>query len=193
MRAQQKYIFTVVFLAFLIMGCGVISVFGEQYKAGEYRVKAAFLYNFINFVEWPPQSLFQSSPTITLCIVGDDPIRDALNELKNDTVRGKKLTIKYRSADDIRGCNILFVPASEKHNAAKIVRSVGKSDVLTVSDTEETAQQGIIINFFIEQKKVRFTINIDAARLAGLKISAKLLKLAKIFEAAEGRAASKEY
>ncbi len=122
----------------------------------------------------------------------DDPFRDALNELNNDTVRGKTLTIKYRSADDIRGCNILFVAASEKHNVAKIVRAVGKSDVLTVSDMEELAQQGIIINFFVEQKKVRFAINVDAARRAGLKISAKLLKLAKIFDAAESRAASKE-
>ena len=187
MRERRKYCIHIVLFVFLVAGCGVPSIFAGQQKAGEYQVKAAFLYNFINFIDWPPQSSIESRPTITLCIVGDDPFGDALEDLQNETVRGKKLAIKYRSYDDLRGCDILFLPVSEKHHAAKILRSIGKSDVLTVSDTEESARQGIIISFFIERQKVRFAVNIEAARRAGLKISAKLLKLAKIVAVDEGK------
>ena len=185
MREHWQYFITIVILALLMIGSAAPSVFAEQQKAGEYQVKAACLYNFINFIEWPPQSSFESSPTITLCIIGDDPFGGALTDFQNETVRGKKLLIKHRSSDDLKGCNILFLPASEKHHAAKILRSIGKSDVLTVSDTEESAKQGIIISFFIEQKKVRFAVNRYTAQQAGLKISAKLLKLAKIIDSEE--------
>ncbi len=187
MRKRSKYFITIVIITFLLTGFSVSSICAGEQRAGEYQVKAAFLYNFINFVEWPQQSLFENSPTINLCIIGDAPFGDALNDFQNETVRGKKLIIKYRSADDLRGCNILFLSESEKHHTAKILRSVGKSDVLTVSDTEESARQGIIISFIVEQKKVRFAVNIDAARRAGLKISAKLLRLARIVGAAEGK------
>ncbi|HTZ19072.1 MAG TPA: YfiR family protein [Dissulfurispiraceae bacterium] len=193
MEQYRRHFIAIVIFAFLVTGCGVPFVFGETYKAGEYQVKAAFIYNFINFVEWPPQSSFAGSPTITLCIIGDDPFGDALRDLQNETVRGKKLTVKYRSPDDIRGCNIIFLSASDKYHASKIVRSVGKSDILTISDTEESAQRGIIISFFVEQNKVRFVINTGAAKRAGLNISAKLLKLARILDAAEGSGTSREY
>ena len=143
MREYRQHYITIVILALLMIGSAAPSVFAEQQKAGEYQVKAACLYNFINFIEWPPQSSFESSPTITLCIIGDDPFGDALEDLQNETVRGKKLAIKYRSYADLRGCDILFLPLSEKHHAAKILRSIGKSDVLTVSDTEESARRCI--------------------------------------------------
>ena len=185
-ESLKRFIYFAVFVL-LIAGCSVSSVFAGQQKAGEYQVKAAFLYNFINFIDWPSQSSLKSSPNITVCIIGDDPFGDALEDLLNEPVQGKKLAIKYRSYDDLRGCNILFLPVSEKHRTAKILRSIGNSDVLTVSDTVESAQQGIIISFYIEQQKVRFTVNVGAAKRAGLRISAKLLKLATIVDSGEGK------
>lgn len=187
MRELGEYFIIIVIIALLVAGCGVPSVFAGQQIASEYKVKAAFLYNFINFVEWPPQSSFDSDPTITLCIIGDDQFGDAFNDFQNESIKGKKLNIEYRAFDDLRGCSILYLTASEKHHATKIVRSVGKSSILTVSDTEESSRQGIIISFFIEQKKVRFAINVDAARRAGLKISSKLLKLANIVVTADNK------
>jgi len=95
--------------------------------------------------------------------------------------RGKKLVIRmYRPFDDLEGCHLIFIPASEKGRAGQILRPVREANVLTVSDTFEEGRQGAIISFFIEQNKVRFAINIEAAKKAGLKISSKLLRLAKI-------------
>ena len=171
----------IIIIAFWLIACNAEMVFADQQKAGEYQVKALFLYNFINFVDWPADSSFSSSPTINVCIFGDDPFADALDDIRNETVKGKKLAIRfYRPFDQPEGCHLLFIPASEKNHIGQILRSVREPDVLTIADTIEGGRQGAIISFFIEQKKVRFAINIEAAKRAGLKISSKLLRLSKI-------------
>ena len=168
-------------LVFYLVAGNTTVVSADQQKAGEYQVKALFLYNFLNFVDWPAGSSFSTSPAINVCIVGDDPFGDALDNIRNETVKGKNLAIRiYRPFDEPEGCHLLFIPASGKSHAGQVLRSVRDANVLTVSDTVEEGRQGAIISFFIEQKKVRFAINIEAARRAGLKISSKLLRLAKI-------------
>jgi hypothetical protein len=182
---MKRYLVNILLLFCLILG-GAAEVFAEQRSPGEYQVKALFLYNFINFVEWPADSSFSSSPTVNVCIVGDDPFDDALDAIRDERVKGKRVVIRrYRSYEERRGCHLLFIPASEGIQTENIVRSVRDSAVLTVGDTEESARQGAVIGFFIEQKKVRFAVNLEAARRAGLKISAKLLKLSKIVRSAE--------
>lgn len=181
---MTKLLFNIIF-AFWLIACNAAVVNADQQKPGEYQIKALFLYNFLNFVEWPADSSFYSNPTINVCIIGDDPFADALDEIRNETVKGKKLAIRfYRPFDETEGCQLLFIPASEKNHAGHILRSVREANVLTVADTAEMARQGAVIGFYIEQKKVRFAINIEAARRAGLRISAKLLKLAKIVKPA---------
>ena len=177
---MNKFFIIIVFILALNL-CGVLNVFADEQKPGEYQIKAAYLYNFINFIEWPIDSPNNNSPSINLCILGDDPFGKDLDDIRNEIVKGKKLTVKYPcSLDKLRSCNILFIPASEKNHVGQILKLIGNSRVLTVSDVEESARQGVIISFFVEHKKVRFAINIEAARRAGIKFSAKLLKLAKI-------------
>ena len=182
---MTKLLLNIIF-AFWLIACNAAVVTADQQKPGEYQIKALFLYNFLNFVDWPVDSSIYSSPTINVCIIGDDPFADALDDIRNETVKGKKLAIRFYSPfDEPEGCHLLFIPASENKHAGKILRSVRESNVLTVADTVEVATQDAIISFFIEQKKVRFAINIESARRAGLKISAKLLKLAKIIKVPE--------
>jgi hypothetical protein len=177
---MTRPLFNIIF-AFWLIACSAAAAGADQQKAGEYHVKALFLYNFLNFVEWPAGSSFNSSQAINVCIVGDDPFGDALDNIRNETVKGKKLAIRiYRPSDEPEGCHLIFIPASEKGRAGQILRPVRDANVLTVSDTFEEGRPGAIISFFIEQKKVRFAINIEAAKKAGLKISSKLLRLAKI-------------
>ena len=162
---------------------GVTTVFADEQKPGEYQVKALFLYNFINFVEWPAGSSFFSSPSINICIVGDDPFDDALDSIRNESVKGKRINIRYKRVfDGPEGCQILFIPASERSYLGNILHSVRDESVLTIADTEDAVRQGTVIGFFIEQKKVRFAVNLEAARRSGLKISAKLLRLSKIIK-----------
>lgn len=175
--------FLIIIYTLSVIVCGAGDLSAEEQKAGEYQVKALFLYNFMSFVDWPADSSILSSPAINVCIIGDDPFDNAIDAIKDKTVKGKKLSIRfYRPYDEPKGCHLLFIPASEKRHAAHILKSVREANVLTVGDTEESARQGAIIGFYIEQKKVRFAVNIEAARRAGLKISAKLLKLAKIIK-----------
>jgi len=182
---MTKLLFKVI-IVFWLIACTAAVVTADQKKQGEYQIKALFLYNFLNFVDWPVDSSIYSSPTINVCIIGDDPFEDALDNIRNETVKGKKLSIRfYRPQDEPEGCHLLFIPASEKNHAGHILRPVKESNVLTVGDTEEVGRHGAVISFFIEQKKVRFAINIEAARRAGIKISAKLLKLAKIIKVPE--------
>ena len=177
---MTKLLFKIIFV-FCLLACSAAVVTADQKKPGEYQIKALFLYNFLNFVDWPVDSSIYSSPTINVCIIGDDPFADALDDIRNETVKGKKLAIRfYRPLDEPEGCHLLFIPASEKNHAGHILRPVREANVLTVGDTDELVRQGAVIGFFIEQKKVRFAINMEAASRAGLKISAKLLKLAKI-------------
>ena len=177
---MNKFFIIIVFISALNLS-GVLNVFADEQKPGEYQIKAAYLYNFINFIEWPTDSPVNNSPSMNLCILGEDPFGKDLDDIRNEIVKGKKLNVKYSgSLDKLRSCNILFIPASERNHISQILKLIGNSSVLTVSDVEESARQGVIISFLVEQKKVRFAINNEAARRAGFKISAKLLKLAKI-------------
>ncbi len=166
---------TFVFLIILLLPQGV---FAQGSGSAEYQVKAAFIYNFAKFVEWPDES---HDNDLTLCILGEGSFRDALDTIKGKFIRGKRLQVKrVKSIQDLKDCNILFITSSEKHNLSHLIDALGGSSILTVGDTEGFAEQGVIINLYVENNKVRFKINIEAARRANLKVSSRLLKLAKI-------------
>ena len=148
----------------------------------EYQIKAAFLYNFAKFVDWPAKALPGASTSITLCILGEDPFGTDLEQiLDGKTVNGKSIVIKrFRGIRGLEGCHILFISSSERHHLPEILGALRGASMLTVGETERFAKLGGIINFTIEENKVRFEINVDAAERAGLKISSRLLKLGKV-------------
>ncbi len=149
--------------------------------APEYLIKAAFLFNFTKFVEWPPEAFKDGSSPVNLCILGKDPFGEALRSIRDKTVKGRRLSVRYVSrSEEITGCHILFIGASEKENLRQIMGFLKGSPILTVSDTEKFVERGGIINFIMVENKIKFEINPDAAQQCGLKISSQLLKLAKI-------------
>jgi hypothetical protein len=157
------------------------NVCAESSAPGEYLIKAAFLYNFTKFVEWPPEVFKDSLSPINLYILGADPFGEALNSIRDKTVKGRRLNIKHvNHIEEISGCHILFISASEKENLKHLLYSLRNSAILTVSETERFAQRGGTINFIMVGNKIHFEINPDAAQQSGLKISSQLLKLAKI-------------
>jgi len=154
----------------------------QNEESVEYPVKLAFLYNFTKFVEWPPDSYRNQGSPLVMCIVGDDPFSpDLEGELRTRTVGGHPVEVRtMRPNDNLSICHIAFVPATEKDQAARIVRGLKGSSTLTVGETEGFAALGGIINLTVEGNKLHFEVNLPAAERAGLKISAKLLSLAKI-------------
>lgn len=147
----------------------------------EYQLKAAFLMNFAKFVEWPGQSFKTPQSPITLCVVGDDPFKADLDEtVKSQTVGERGLTVRRISqlqAGD--NCHILFVGLSERDRFERLLGGLKNHPCLTVGEEPEFAQAGGMINLLVEDGKIRFEVSLDVAEKAGLKISSRLLKLAK--------------
>jgi len=150
--------------------------------AGEYELKAAFLFNFAKFVDWPSNTFSDPKDPFSVCVLGTDPFGTALD----DVLRGKliaehpvSVTRVKRAADIIR-CQILFVTAPESRHLPEILVKLRGECVLIIGETDDFASSGGTIQFTLEDNRVRFFINPDAADRAGLKISSKLLALAKI-------------
>ncbi len=153
----------------------------ESTGTSEYDVKAAFLFHFAQFVEWPAEAFLSAESPLTYCTVGEDVFGGALDE----SVKGKRIgnralrVLHLREREPINGCQVLFIAAAQKRRQTEELASVNGRPMLTVGETEDFAEQGGIIGFCLEEKKVRFEINVGAAEKARLKISAKLLALAK--------------
>ena len=148
----------------------------------EYQVKAAYLFNFLKFVEWPEDAFTDSLAPIVIGIVGDDPFGSALPEVViGKTVQGRDLVIRrYHAGENLRRTSILFVGTSEKKRLPQILAGLHGSSVLTVADMDGFLDQGGMIQFLSEDDRVRFAINVDATSQARLKVSSKLLSLARV-------------
>jgi len=171
---------SILFAWCIFLGNGSI-VEAESPLPNEYLIKAAFLYNFAKFVDWPHEKFEEPSSPINLYILGEDPFGLAIDYIVGKTAQGRSFLIKRVSRDeDLGKCHILYISASEEKFLPKILDSLRGSSVLTVGDVGSFARNGGIINLIRVQDKIRFEINVDAAHRAGLRISAPLLQQAKI-------------
>jgi len=173
------------FMIFTLQGLSVaaLNTSDEKAKYAEYKVKAAYLYNFAKFVEWPAEVLADPSLPLSICIIGEDPFGNALDTIKGKTVKGRKLLIKrYSGVEDLKECHIIFISPSEEKNLAGILEKIKDMHMLTVSDMEGFADRGGMINLKKSKNRIRLEINLDATQQSGLKMSSKLLKIAKIIK-----------
>lgn len=165
----------------MISLCSAALAQPDDQRFSEYEVKAAFIYNVAKFVEWPDERAADGRTTINFCILGADPFGKALHTIEGKTVRGKKMqTRSVKSLREARECHMLFISSSEKEQLPRIVAVMRGLPVLTMGDVSGFAQQGVIINFYMENNKVRFEVNEDRVKDSKLAISSQLLKLARI-------------
>lgn len=153
--------------------------------AQEFQIKAVFLYNFAQFVEWPPDALETPESPLIIGVLGLDPFGDFLEEtVRGETVNGRRLVVeRYRWVSEIDHCHVLFVSGSEGNRVDQIVSALQGRPILTVCDWEGLAQRGAIIRFVMQRNRVRLRINLDSAKAAGLTISSKLLRSAEMVTA----------
>jgi ribosomal protein L16/L10AE len=156
----------------------------QNEEGAEYPVKLAFLYNFTKFVEWPPGSYPAPHSPFLICIVGHDPFNQTLEaELRTRNVADHPLEVRTLKANDkLNACQIVFVPAPEKQQEDRIVSGLKGISTLTVGESEGFAVLGGIINFTVDANKVHFEVNRVAAERAGLKLSSRLLSIAKLVQ-----------
>ena len=154
--------------------------FAQEFRPSEYQLKAAFLFNFAKFVEWPPQAFASRTSPLVIGVLGENPFHEDLARAIHDkTVDGHPLALnELLSPAQGTNCHIVFISTSEKERLTEIFKILGSANVLTVGETDHFTEEGGMINFVLEGTKVRFQINRNAATKAGLKISSKLMSLA---------------
>ncbi|MBN2029081.1 YfiR family protein [bacterium] len=154
----------------------------QTQEISEYEIKAAFLYNFAKFIEWPEEAFPDMDSPFIFGVLGDDPFSEVLEQtIGSKFIQGRPLEIiRFNNYQDIEYCHILFVGLSENRCVDTILHYVDHLGILTVGDMEGFAEWGGVINFFMEDNKVRLCINPDSAERACLKISSKLLNVSQI-------------
>ncbi len=153
----------------------------------EYQLKAVFLFNFAQFVEWPPSAFPQPDTPLAICVLGEDPFGSYLDEtVRGERVGNRALAVRrYRKVEEITACHILFVSRREQGRLDEVLDSLKGRSVLTVSDADRFASRGGMIRFVTENNRIRLRINLEAAKAANLTISSKLLRPAQIVAAGE--------
>jgi hypothetical protein len=164
-----------------------ISISAELSRPAEYELKAAFLYNFIKFTEWPVEELGKSAEPFIIGVLGKDPFGAALDKvIEGEIIHNKVIVARRfeRMDETAASSHVLFISSSEESNLPGVLKILGGQSALTVSEIENFARRGGVINLKKENNKVVFEINLDAAKRAKLTMNAQLLKLAKIVKGA---------
>lgn len=178
-RTRSVRLFAALLLATLFH---VSAVRPQTEESAEYQLKAAFLFNFAKFVQWPPNSFANPQSEFGICVLGDDPFGRSID----DVLRGKAIgehpvmISRYKTLPEMTHCQMVFVSASEKKRLPEILAALKGTSTLAVGETDGFAASGGVIQFTLEEQRVRFIINLDAAERANLQISSKLLALAKL-------------
>jgi len=165
------------YLAFLLLSPAAL-----QAQTKEYQVKAAFLFNFAQFVSWPETSFTNADEPFRIGVLGSNPFGKGLVEtVRGETIHGRAVVVQESGrAETLANCQIIFICSSEAGRLGEILPKLGSKPVLTVSEIPGFASRGGVINFYREGSKVRFEINPDAAGEKNLKIGSELLTLGKI-------------
>ena len=161
---------------------GAPTLVAQSDYAKEYQIKAVFLYNFAQFVEWPDESFPDAQSSLVIGVLGDDPFGAELDEIvRGELVNNRPLVVqRFRTVEEIKTCHILFISDSESEKLNQILTELKGKHILTVSDTSGFARLGGMIRFVTENNTIRMRINVEATKAADLTISSKLLRAAQI-------------
>ena len=173
---------SVFFLCALLASGGATT--GHAQTLSEYALKAVFLFNFTQFVEWPSSAFAGPDAPLCIGILGDDPFGAMLDDaVRGESSRGRPLTVRRtRDVEAVSECQVVFVAASEQTRVEQILARLDAGPTLTVGESAGFARQGGVIGFYREGNKLRFEISASTARRKELKISSQLLSLGRIVE-----------
>ncbi|MFP4348909.1 MAG: YfiR family protein [Thermodesulfobacteriota bacterium] len=158
---------------------------GQPQAGSEYQVKAAFIYHFARFTQWPEEAFPEPDSPLVLCLIASDPDADVLLALRDKAVRDRRLVVrKLTSEADIPGCHILYIATEDSDAIRRGLALARDHSILTVGETAGFIRLGGIINFFEREQRLRFAVNLEAAEAADLKFSSQLLMSAEIVQGA---------
>lgn len=159
----------------------VSSGLAQPPSATEYRVKAAYLYNFTKYIEWPQGAFASAASPVVIGILGDDPFGRLLEEtVRGRTSQGRTVTIRRsRRADDLRDCQIVFISASERTEIDATLAILAQRKVVTVCDTGPLFERGVVIRLMVADATVQFEVRLDAAERLGVRFNSRMLEAAR--------------
>jgi len=155
-------------------------------RPSEYQVKAVFLFNFAQFVDWPPEAVVDSQAPLVIGVLGENPFGDLLDAtVRGEHVGARSFVVRrYQRVEDIKTCDILFISRPAGDRPEGVLADLKHRPILTVSDAEGFAEHGGMIGFVSDRNRIRLQINLDVAQAAHLTISSKLLRVAEIIHPA---------
>jgi hypothetical protein len=167
----------------LISKCFIASLIGLPWgqscqadSAPEYKLKAAFLYNFILLTEWPKTV----NDSLRLCVVGKNGMDDAINDIDGTEANKRRIRVMHlTSYSNVDACEVLYLGETDSINIQNVLNKLGESPVLTISDNLDLVRSGIMINMFPENQRLVFNVNVESAKHAHLTLSSRLVRLAK--------------
>ncbi len=165
----------------LLAVLGVAASGAAQNQLSEHQLKAAFVYNFAKFVEWPDGAFANPADPLRFCVLGDDLMGGELEELARSKTIGRRLVEarRVKSLAESQHCHVLFVAAQEQNRVRELPAAIRGAPVLTIGESDSFVSWGGVINLLLENEQLRFEVNLRAAEQARLKISSKLLALAR--------------
>lgn len=162
---------------FIILLFSSISAYADEAKIKD--IQTAYIYNFAKFIKWPNN--VDKSDSFNVCIYGDADFEGKLDKLSQKSLGNKKIfVLRVNTKEEIQNCQMLILPSVGDSKLAELIAWAKKHHIVTISDTKGYASQGVMINFYLENKKVRFEINHQKAKNAKINISSKLLRVAKV-------------
>jgi hypothetical protein len=168
-------------LCLAIVSLAPAPVAAQRGTFDEREVKAVFLLNFVQFVEWPSSAFARPDAPVVIGVLGDDPFGPLLDEVvAGEVVKGRKLSVaRFRRVEEVKTCHVLFVSPSEAATYERILTALSSRPMLTVGETTNFTTLGMV-RFLTESNRVRLEVNVEAAKSAGLTISSNLLRAARI-------------
>jgi hypothetical protein len=154
----------------------------SQAPSLEYQIKAVFLFNFTQFVQWPVSAFPENDSPFVIGILGEDPFKDYLDKtIQGEKIDGHPLVVeRFEKVEAIKTCHILFINVTDRKQLKYIFEKLRGMNILTVGDTSDFSKESGMIRFFTENNKTRIRVNLEMVKKADLTISSKLLRLADV-------------
>jgi hypothetical protein len=165
----------------LVLSYFSFELFAEEHQGEENLLKAVFIYNFAKFTRWPDEVWNEKGPSLQICTIGYDPLAKALLRLHGRTLREHPVNIELKeNTAQLNSCHVLYVANTVTHEAIEITQTLGSMPILTISEMPNFSESGGMIELYHSDGRIRFKINLQIIREAGLDLSSRLLKLATI-------------
>ena len=179
---RDRSLVRIALLAIVLVPAAAPAQEREVRVSAEYDLKAAFLFRFTQFVDWPPEAFAAASTPITIGVLGADPFGNSLDEIvANEVAHNRRLLVRrFRDVEDVDSCQVLFIGSSEAHRQERVLSALDHRSILTVGETADFTTRSGMIGFVLQGNRLRLSINLSAVRAARLTVSSKLLRQARI-------------